>query len=37
MGNWNTLTAESVTYPECTDEIRQFLHSVEPDEWLITG
>ena len=34
MGNWDIVTAESVTYPECTDEIRRFLRSVKPDKWL---
>jgi hypothetical protein len=34
MGNWDIVTAESVTYPECTDEIRHFLRSVKPDKWL---
>jgi hypothetical protein len=34
MGNWDILTAENVTFPECTDETRQFLHSATPDEWL---
>jgi hypothetical protein len=34
MGNWDIVTAESVTYPECTDEIGRFLRSVKPDKWL---
>jgi hypothetical protein len=34
MGNWEILTAETVTYPECTEEIRKFLQSVTPREWL---
>jgi len=32
--NWEILTAESVSYPECTGEICNFLRSVEPRKWL---
>jgi hypothetical protein len=34
LDNWKILTAESVSYPECTAEIRLFLNSVDPRKWL---
>ena len=34
LNNWKILTAERVTYPECTKEIIGFLNSISPDEWL---
>jgi hypothetical protein len=34
MRHWDIVTAENVSFPECTDEIRKLLHSVTPDKWL---
>ena len=34
LKNWEILIAESLSFPNCTDQVKRMLNAISPDKWL---